>query len=178
MRHWLHLADQVDPVDERAAEPPLIARQLDAVQAQRSGGRAHGHRLQAATTIASAGKSSVRCPRVISTRPSSSGSRSASTALRGELGELVEEEHPAVRERDLARHRRSAAADEALRRDGVMRRAERALAWRAARRRCPPALCIRVISSASSKLGGGRIPGRRRASIVLPAPGGPTISRL
>src|SRR5215207_8488009 len=42
----------------------------------------------------------------------------------------------------------------------------------------PAALCTWVISSASSKLGGGRMPGRRRASMVLPAPGGPTISRL
>ena len=37
----------------------------------------------------------------------------------------------------------------------------------------PAALWTCVTSSASSKLGGGSIPGRRRASIVLPAPGGP-----
>ena len=42
----------------------------------------------------------------------------------------------------------------------------------------PAALCIWVISSASSRPGAGRMPGRRRASIVLPTPGGPTMSRL
>ena len=42
----------------------------------------------------------------------------------------------------------------------------------------PAALWTWVISSASSKLGGGRMPGSRRASMVLPAPGGPIISRL
>ena len=42
----------------------------------------------------------------------------------------------------------------------------------------PAALWTWVISRASSKLGGGRMPGRRRASMVLPAPGGPTMSRL
>ena len=35
-----------------------------------------------------------------------------------------------------------------------------------------------LASSASSRVGAGRIEGRRRASIVLPAPGEPTISRL
>ena len=42
----------------------------------------------------------------------------------------------------------------------------------------PAALWIRVISSASSNDGGGKIPGSRLATIVLPAPGGPTMSRL
>src|SRR5918996_344806 len=42
----------------------------------------------------------------------------------------------------------------------------------------PAALCICVTSSASSNVGGGRMPGSRRASMVFPAPGGPIISRL
>ena len=42
----------------------------------------------------------------------------------------------------------------------------------------PAAPCTFVISIASAVVGGGRIPGSRRASIVLPAPGGPTIRRL
>ena len=37
---------------------------------------------------------------------------------------------------------------------------------------------MRVTSSASSSASGGRIPGSRRASIVLPVPGGPARSRL
>ena len=42
----------------------------------------------------------------------------------------------------------------------------------------PAALCIWVISSASSRPGGGSSPGSLRASMVFPTPGGPTISRL
>src|SRR5919199_1370441 len=37
---------------------------------------------------------------------------------------------------------------------------------------------MRVTSRASARLRGGRIDGRRRASIVLPTPGGPESSRL
>ena len=37
---------------------------------------------------------------------------------------------------------------------------------------------LKQLLAASSKLGGGRIAGRRRASIVLPTPGGPIMSRL
>ena len=42
-----------------------------------------------------------------------------------ELGQLVEQQHAAVRERDLARPRARAAADDRRRRGAVMRRAER-----------------------------------------------------
>ena len=37
---------------------------------------------------------------------------------------------------------------------------------------------MEVASSASSKVGAGKSPGTRLASIVLPAPGGPTRSAL
>ncbi len=42
----------------------------------------------------------------------------------------------------------------------------------------PATLWIRVTSIASSRVSGGRIDGIRRASIVLPVPGGPSINRL
>ena len=42
----------------------------------------------------------------------------------------------------------------------------------------PTTLCTRVASSASSSVSGGRIVGRRLASIVFPAPGGPTMITL
>src|SRR5262249_4640938 len=48
----------------------------------------------------------------------------------------------------------------------------------ASRASVPAALWMRVASSAAEKSSGGRIPGRRRASSVLPRPGGPTKSRL
>src|ERR1035438_5411058 len=42
----------------------------------------------------------------------------------------------------------------------------------------PATLWIWVVSRASAKVSGGRIPGKRLASIVLPEPGGPIISTL
>ena len=44
--------------------------------------------------------------------------------------------------------------------------------------RIPATEWMRVTSSASSCSSGGRIPGRRRASIVFPVPGGPASRRL
>ncbi len=42
----------------------------------------------------------------------------------------------------------------------------------------PATLWICVVSTASGKVSGGRIPGKRLASMVLPEPGGPIISTL
>ena len=84
-----------------------------------------------------------------------------------------------VREARLPRRRERAAADERRRGDRVVRRTERALGRSATRRRASPAtLWIRVTSIASARVSGGRIEGSRRASIVLPTPGGPDSSRL
>ena len=95
-----------------------------------------------------------------------------------ELAELVEEEDAAVGQGRLARPRRVAAADQAGGADRVVRRAERPAAPRAAReagrrrwRSAPPPAPPRGAS-------GGRIEGSRLAASDLPAPGGPTISRL
>ena len=49
---------------------------------------------------------------------------------------------------------------------------------RATWRSVPATEWIRVTSSASSRVSGGRMPGRRRPSIVLPVPGGPASSML
>ena len=79
-----------------------------------------------------------------------------------ELGQLVEEQHAAVRERDLAGPRRAAAAEQARRARGVVRRAERPLRRRAARRAARPrrrgCASPRAPRRASS---GGRNPGSR-----------------
>ena len=79
---------------------------------------------------------------------------------------------------DLARERAGAAADQPGRRDRVVRRPERPLRRQPAAACSPATLWIRVTSSASARSSGGRIEGRRRASIVLPTPGGPLSSRL
>ena len=72
------------------------------------------------------------------------------------------------RRRSARRPRRSGAARET---------AARARARRPAAS-TPLTEWIRVTSSAASSASGGRIPGSRRASIVLPVPGGPASSRL
>ena len=60
-----------------------------------------------------------------------------------------------------------------------MRRAERTLGHQpGAAARARPTLWMRVTSIASARDSGGRIDGSRRASIVLPTPGGPESSRL
>ncbi len=70
--------------------------------------------------------------RAMVTEPSSSGWRSSSSTLRGNSGQLVQEQHAVVRQADLAgpRHAR-AAADQAGVGNGVVRRAERPLAQQA-----------------------------------------------
>ncbi len=97
-----------------------------------------------------------------------------------ELGHLVEQQHAAVREARLARTRAWPAADDGRHRGAVMRRAEgRRDDQRPARGRSSPATeWMRVTSSASSGARAGRTPGSRRASIVLPVPGGPASRRL
>ena len=78
--------------------------------------------------MALAGNSSMRWPRMISTRALLERLAQGVERDPGELGQLVEEEHAAVRQRELAGSRHGAAADEPLSGDRVMRRPERALA--------------------------------------------------
>ena len=96
-----------------------------------------------------------------------------------ELGQLVEEQDAAMREARLARSRPRAAPDDA---------ATEAL-WCGARNggetisgrpgsSSPATEWMRVTSRASSGASVGRTPGSRRASIVLPVPGGPASRRL
>ena len=92
--------------------------------------------------------------------------------------QLVEEEDAAVGERDLPRPRRVAATDQARGRDRVMRGPERARAALAPRAGARRRSRSRITSSASAGSRGGRIDGSRRAASDLPAPGGPTMSRL
>ena len=96
----------------------------------------------------------------------------------GELGELVEEEHAVVGERRLARRRAASRRRRARRRRSCG--AARGTGGASARPpSCWPAIeCRRVTSIASAGVIGGRIDGSRRASIVLPVPGGPWRKRL
>jgi hypothetical protein len=60
----------------------------------------------------SAGKATVRCRRVISTLPRLERLAKSLERRARELRELVEEQHAAVRERDLARSRDAPAPDQ------------------------------------------------------------------
>ena len=179
-RHRLDLADQVDPVEQRPAEPRAIARAV--------GLRCSGSRRAAARTGSgcrrrpasrSAGNTSERCPRVI-VDPSLLERLPQRVERRArELRQLVEEQHAAVRERDLARPRHARR-----RRPGPTRE----IVWCGARngRSAPSrpspmpadAVDLRDLERLLEARAAAGCPGRRRASIVLPAPGGPTMSRL
>ena len=98
----------------------------------------------------------------------------------GELRQLVQEEDAVVREADLARPRDAAAADQARVGDGVMRRAERPLGDEPAVGGQEPARRCRSWRPRAPRRGSAAAgcPARRRASMVLPEPGGPSMSTL
>ena len=92
--------------------------------------------------------------------------------LRLEFRQFVEKQHAVMGERDFAGLGVDAAADQRRHRGRMMRRAERPPVGQARRRRARPATEWTIDTSSSSRgLSGGRIEGRRCASIDLPAPG-------
>ena len=97
-----------------------------------------------------------------------------------ELCELVEKEHAVVGEADLAGPRPVAAADETDLADRVVGRAERPDAREAQGRlqEAGDAVNRRDLERLLRRERGAGGRGGRRASIVLPAPGGPIMARL
>ena len=172
----------VDAVEQRAAEPALVAREVGrraAARAPRPSRTGTGStRRRACTRV---GNTITPLARGRSTtRPSSSGWRSASSAGRGELGQLVEEEHAVVGERGLAGRRRARR-----RRPARTARSCGAARGTAARSTSPPPPCspaiewMRVTSIASSRR--QRRQQRRAAAgraSSCPCPGGPCRKRL
>ena len=139
----------------------------------------HGHGFAARTSWNRAGNSTAPRERCRTTRPDSSGCRSASSTPRGELRCLVEEQHAVVGEAGrTGPGDPAAAADDRGGRRGVVRCAQRRPASSAARPpgSTPATEWIAVTSSDSSRASAGSSPGSRSASIVLPAPGGPCRS--
>ncbi len=139
----------------------------------------HGHRFIVPTSWKRAGNSARPSTRAIETTPSSSGCRSASSAVRWNSGSSSRSSTPRCAR--LASPGRgfvpppTIAAVEALwcgARKGGTRTSGRPVG------RMPATEWIRETSSASWSRSAGRMPGRRRASIVLPVPGGPASSRL
>ena len=177
------LDPQVEPVEQRARQPPAVAGQRRR--------RCTGRRPGAGPRRTGTGSWPPRA----GTGPGSStrgvGPGDPHDALLerraqrvedvgGELAHLVQEEHAAVRQRDLAgpqvRRRRRRSAPPTRRRGGAPGTAAGAPARRAAGPRRPPSGPGSPRAPARGRAAGSS-PDRRRASIVLPAPGGPTMSR-
>ena len=163
-RPW-HRDGEIEAIEQRAREllairrePLRRARALDGRIAARAA-RAHVHRpdeLEASREERVAPDARDRDHAVLERLPQrlENGAR--------ELGQLVEEQHAAMGERHLARSRARTAADDRRRGRSVVRRAKRRHRTRA---RVPggsrPATeWIRVTSSASARVSGGRIPGK------------------
>ena len=169
---------------KRSRRGPLIraayaARRAGGHVHSRSGSPAmpHGQGFMAATTMQSAGSVTAPCARARCTRRSSSGIRRPSRAGRVNSGSSSMKSTPPCARLTSPGRRRAfpiSAATDALW-CGARNGRERTSVPGA---RSPAAEWMRVISSDSPESGGGRMPGRRRASIVLPDPGGPVIRRL
>jgi len=96
-----------------------------------------------------------------------------------ELGELIQEEHAVMRQADLAGRGTSppptspaSLTEWCGARNGRSQTMPRSLG------KTPATLWIAVQSMASSKRSGGSSVGKSRASMVLPLPGGPIISKI
>ena len=140
----------------------------------------HGHGFIAATSRNRAGIVADAAARAMRTTPSSSGWRSASSTRAGNSASSSRNSTPLLRGADLAGpEQRRAPADQRDRRRAVVRRPERRRADQPGSRAAgsPAAEWMRVVSRASASASAGSSPGRRAASIVLPAPGGPRSSR-
>ena len=174
------LADEIDAVEQRAAQAPLVARELERrARSTRPAVAPHGQRLQAATSMAFARE----LERALAAR---------------DLDRALLERLPQRLERHRARTRRSSSRNRTPRCASVISpgRGPAAAAdqpgaeivwWGARNGRSvtsrpvpsPAALWIlRDLERLRRRSGGGRMPGSRRASMVLPAPGGPIMSRL
>jgi site-specific DNA recombinase len=132
----------------------------------------------AASNWNSAGKSAARAARETVMRPDSKGSRSTSRTLRSNSG-------------SSSRNRTPCSAIEISPGRGWLpppTSATPEAVWCGARngrffqfsilKPLVPRDCSAAVSRASSSLMGGRMPGKRAASMLFPVPGGPTMSRL
>ena len=97
---------------------------------------------------------------------------------RVELGQFVEEQHAIVGERDLAGPGAHAAAGQRCHAGGMVRRRNGRRLVSAPPSITPATEATNDTSRSSAGASGGRIDGKRAASMDLPAPGGPTIKRL
>ena len=149
-----------------------------AVQRHASSPIPHGHGLEAATSMNRVGNATTCCERTIVTCPSSSGWRSASRLERTNSDSSSRNRTPwcaSVASPGSGCEPPPTRPDEEIvwwgARNGRWRTSP-SPSWR------PATEWMRVTSTASAAVIGGRIEGSRRASIVLPVPGGPCMNRL
>jgi hypothetical protein len=173
--------DQIEAVQQRGREAPRVPGPVGgrARQAPSKTPSPQGHGFIAAARRNWAGKVTVPPARLTRITPSSSGWRSASSAPRGT--------RPSRRgraRRGWPMKSRRAAATSCPRRRGPRSRRCGAgpgkggwLTSTPSGSGTPAAECTLVTTSDSSGVSAGSRPGRRSASMVLPEPGGPTISR-
>ena len=140
----------------------------------------HGHGLVAPTSRNRAGSSTASRARDTRMTPSSSGVRRASSTAAGNSPISSRNSTPRWATAGLAGPQVGrAAADQGRHRRVVVRGPERRPPHQPAGRQAtarPPTRCRWPPPRPRGRAAGGA-PGRRRASIVLPAPGGPTSSR-
>src|ERR1035441_3666945 len=131
----------------------------------------------AATSMKLEGKRSVMAERAMLSDPSSSGWRSISRTSRGNSGNSSRKRMPFCAR--LASPGRGMPAPPPIRpaSEMVWWGERKGRSWRspAPGPRVPAMLWTLVVSMASSKVSGGRMPARRLASMVLPEPGGPIM---
>ena len=179
--HRRHLDVQVDAVDQRAGNAPLVVGGAAGI-----GGAAAG----IAGVVGVAAAAGIHRRHQHEARRVSDpmiGARDRDLAglqrlpqrverLRREFRQFVEKQHAVMGKRDFSRPRMDAAADQSRHAGGMMRRPER-----------PPVVSAPHHAGdrghhgdfrSSAGASGGRMDGSRAASIDLPAPGGPTRSRL
>ena len=173
---------QVDPVEQRTGEPAQVA----APGQRRALARGVAGRLRARARVG--GEHQLHPGRVVGAAPGPGQAdpavlqRLAQRVQRAgaELGRLVEEQHAAMGQRERARPGQpGAAADQRRHGRGVVWRLERRPAEQPAVRRQQPrrSSAPRSPPARRRRPARGRIEGRRWASMVLPAPGGPNRAR-
>src|SRR3954469_11902268 len=98
--------------------------------------------------------------------------------MRLKFRQLVEKENAVVCKRDFARPCTQAAAHQGRHARGMVRARNGRRLVRAPSLISPATEAIMETSSSSGGVSGGKMVGRRAASMDLPAPGGPTMIKL
>src|SRR5438094_4437884 len=180
--HCWHINVNIDAVEQRPGNLRDVPLDIGGVQwhsRERSLKYPQGHGFMAAASMKRAGKVSDMAARAMHTVPSSSGWRITSSTLRGNSGSSSKKSTPLwASDTSPGRGITPPPISPASEMVWCGARNGRAPTRPEGESSTPATLWILVVSSASSKVKGGRIEGMRLASMVLPEPGGPIIKML